>query len=470
MSKKDFPVLPVLLVDDEESWLHSFGMTLRSAGINNIITCNDSAKVMQLLADTAVSVLVLDLNMPYFTGDALLPELSKEFPEVPVIIITGLDQVETAVSCMKLGAYDFYTKVADESRLIAGVKRAVELGHLRRERTSLKEHFLEDRLDHPEAFAHIITQNKQMRSIFQYIEAVASTGEPVLITGETGVGKELIARAIHNLSNCRGEFVAVNIAGLDDTMFSDTLFGHKKGAFTGAEDTRNGLIARAEGGSLFLDEIGDLQPNAQSKLLRLIQEREYYALGSDVSRSTSARMIFATHHDLLSLQNSGSFRSDLFFRLRTHHVHIPPLHSRLDDLPPLLDHFLEKGAEKLGKKKPAYPQELVTLLSTYPFPGNIRELQSMIFDCLSKHKSHTLSMHGFREYIRQRCAECVSKAEQQNNSETIYSSLDTLPTLKDSCRFLVVEALQRAKGNQTIAAQMLGITRQALSWRLKQID
>jgi DNA-binding NtrC family response regulator len=467
MAKTLYPGLPVLLVDDENAWLNSFGLTLQVAGVNNLEICNDARKVMELLRSKPIGVLVLDLTMPHLSGEELLPMIVQDFPEIPVIIITGLDQVETAVSCMKQGAYDFFTKVTEEERLVTGVKRAIDLGLLRRENSSLKEHFLEDKLNSPDAFSHIITHNKSMRSIFQYIEAIATTSEPVLITGETGSGKELFAKAIHGLSERSGNFVAVNIAGLDGTMLADTLFGHKKGAFSGADKSRKGLIATATDGSLFLDEIGDLTAASQVKLLRLIQEREYYALGSDVARSTNVRMIFATHRDLDSLQESGEFRKDLFFRLRTHHVHIPPLRERLDDLPLLLDHFLEEAAIRLNKIKPAYPTELPILLGTYNYPGNVRELQSMVFDALSKHQSRTLSMDVFKHYIESRLGSSDENVEEVTG-ETIFSILGVLPTLKASGRILVNEALHRSQGNQAIAAQMLGITRQALNWRLKQ--
>ena len=469
MAKTLFPSLPVMLVDDENAWLNSFSLTLQINGINNVVTCDDSTKVMGLLQKQDVSVLVLDLTMPHLAGNELLPQVVETFPEIPVIIITGLDQVDTAVSCMKLGAYDFYTKVTEESRLVTGVKRAIDLGMLRRENTSLKEHFLEDKLNNPEAFSHIITHNKSMRSVFQYIEAIAGTCEPVLITGESGVGKELIARAIHKLSGRSGDFVSVNTTGLDETMLADTLFGHKKGAFSGADQNRKGLMAKAAEGSLFLDEIGDLSAVSQINLLRLIQEREYYALGSDVALRTNARMIFATRRDLDTLQDTDEFRKDLFFKLRGHHVHIPPLRERPDDLPLLLDHFLMEGAEMLNKTKPSYPSELPILLGTYNYPGNVRELQAMVFDALSKHKSRTLSMGEFKKYIESRMGDSDEIVEEVTG-ETVFSILSSLPTLKASSRLLVKEALIRSQGNQAIAAQMLGITRQALNWRLKQQD
>ncbi len=473
MNKNQYPLLPVLLVDDEEVWLHSFSLTLRSAGINNIITCQDSREVMGILASQPISVMVLDLTMPYINGAEILIKAVEEFPHIPVIIISGLDQVETAVNCIKQGAFDYFTKVSEESRLVSGVERAIEVGKLRRENLSLKEHFLEDRLDHPEAFAHIITHNKKMRALFQYMEAIATSCEPVLITGETGVGKELFAQALHKLCHGDAPFVVANAAGLDDTMFADTLFGHRKGAFTGAESARDGLIKKASGGTLFLDEIGDLSQSSQVKLLRLLQEREYFQLGSDLARKTDARMIFATHRDLDTLQKEGDFRTDLFFRLRAHHIHIPPLRERLDDIALLFDFFLTEGAKKLSKKKPAYPKELTLLLATYSYPGNIRELDHIIFDALSHHKEKMLSMESFKKYFQSQAATTGNSIENtlpEEEDKTPFRVLEQLPTLKESSNLLIQEALHRSGGNQAIAADMLGVTRQALNWRLKKSE
>ncbi|MFZ5776132.1 MAG: sigma-54-dependent transcriptional regulator [Thermodesulfobacteriota bacterium] len=470
MEKQLSPSRPILLVDDEEAWLHGFSLTLRSLGLNNIVCCQESTRVLELLAGQEVSVVVLDLTMPHLSGEELLPLIVQEHPQVPVIIITGLDLVDTAVQCMKLGAFDYFTKVTEEARLVAGVRRAIDFGRLRQENDQLKEHFLKDKLDQPEAFSRIITHNKAMRSIFQYMESIASTGEPVLISGETGVGKELIAQALHALSGRKGEFVPVNVAGLDDTMFADTLFGHKRGAFTGAEQSRRGLIDLAAGGTLFLDEIGDLSQASQIKLLRLLQEREYFPLGSDIPKRTDCRMIFATHRNLQEMQESATFRKDLYYRLHAHRIQIPPLRERLDDIPLLVDHFIDKAAERLGRKKPAYPKELFPLLGTYTFPGNVRELQNMVFDAVSKHKSRTLSMDSFKEYLRERRPGLEEEPRQPLPAKTPFSDLGRLPSLKEVGYLLVLEALSRAGGNQAIAAEMIGVTRQALNWRLKQAD
>ncbi|UCD47624.1 MAG: sigma-54-dependent Fis family transcriptional regulator, partial [Deltaproteobacteria bacterium] len=321
---------------------------------------------------------------------------------------------------------------------------------------------------HPEAFAAIIHASREMRAVLQYTEAIACTSQTVLITGETGVGKELVARAVHIISGRKGPFVAVNVAGLDDNVFSDTLFGHKKGAFTGAEEERSGLLEKASGGTLFLDEIGDLPPSSQVKLLRLLQEHEYFPLGSDILKQSDARIVVATNKDIQDLQESGRLRADLYFRLHTHHVHIPPLKERTDDLPVLLDHFFEAAARALKKKTPTVPKELLDLCKAYSFPGNVRELESMVFDAVSSHGSGVLSLNAFKKAMgldKNTSMRSASDPLSTHNVSISFSEL--LPKLKEAEQILIDEAMKRADGNQGIAASMLGISRQALNRRLK---
>ena len=463
------PNRPVLLVDDEEQSLTSFEMALRSVSLNHFIKCRDSREVIPLLTDREVEIILLDLRMPYITGDELLPAIISDFPETPVIIITGANDVETAVKCMKLGAFDYMVKPVERSRLIGGVKRAIELRELQRENRLLRAHVLSDKLEHPEVFSEIVTCSARMRSIFQYVEAIAASPRPLLITGETGVGKELVARAAHRLSRRKGAFVPVNVAGLDDNVFADTLFGHKKGAFTGAEQARGGLLEQAAGGSLFLDEIGDLSHASQVKLLRLLQDGEYFPLGSDMAKRSDARVLVATNQDLNTLQTNGRFRKDLYYRLCDHHVHIPPLRERMEDLPLLLNHFLEKASTTLNKSRPTPPEEILTLLSAYHFPGNVREMESMVFDSVSSHRSGKLSMDIFKSHIFQKPPAPNKEQPQQLQREGVSVTFsERLPTLKELEQNLVEEAMRRAGGNQSIAALSLGITRQALNKRLRK--
>jgi DNA-binding NtrC family response regulator len=465
-----YPDFPVILVDDEAQALDSFEIALRSAGMNHFIRCQDSRDVMPILSRQEIEVMLLDLRMPHVSGESLLPLITTDFPEIPVIVITGANDVDTAVTCMKNGAFDYMVKPVEKRRLIAVVKRAVELRELQRENRMLKAHVLSDKLEHPQAFSEIVTNSASMRSIFQYVEAISSSPRPVLITGETGVGKELVAKAVHALSRRKGAFIPVNVAGLDDNVFADTLFGHKKGAFTGADQARNGLIEQASGGTLFLDEIGDLSPSSQVKLLRLLQDGDFFPLGSDVAKGSNARIMVATNQDLHGLKLSGKFRKDLYYRLCDHHIHIPALRERLEDVPILVEHFLEKASETLGKKKPTPPDELSILLSTYHFPGNIRELESMVFNAVSSHKSGKISMDHFKSHIYEKHPGFETPSEKMlQEKKALISFSDQLPTLKQAEQRLIDEAMKRADGNQSIAALSLGITRQALNRRLKLI-
>jgi DNA-binding NtrC family response regulator len=460
-----------MLVDDEAQALDSFELALRSGNVSNFLRCQDSRKVIPLLAEREVEAMLLDLRMPHLSGEELLPRISSDFPHVPVIVITGADDVETAVKCMRAGAFDYIVKPVERSRLVASVKTALELRELQRQNQLLRAHVLSDRLADPEPFADIVTTSKMMRSIFQYIEAIAPSPQPVLLTGETGVGKELAARAIHTVSGRQGDFIAINVAGLDDNVFADTLFGHRKGAFTGADQTRTGMVEKAGEGTLFLDEIGDLSHASQVKLLRFLQDGEFFPLGSDVAKRSDARVVVATNQKLETLQDSGKFRKDLYYRLRIHHVHIPPLRDRKEDLPLLLDHFLEKASVTLGKKKPTPPKELLTLLGVYHYPGNIRELESIIFDAVSKHVSGKLSMEVFKSYISTEQSAVESGPKGVSPAETsLMSFSEKLPTLKQAEQLLITEAMKRAAGNQAIAAMHLGISRQALNRRLRQAD
>jgi DNA-binding NtrC family response regulator len=462
------PAFGVLLVDDEAPWLRSLAMTIEGpGGITNIVTCQDSREVLPLLGRQEIGLVLLDLTMPHISGEELLTRILEQYPDVTVIVLSGMNQLETAVRCMRLGAFDYLVKTVDEERILDAVRRAVMVQELRVENREMRSRLLDDRLEHPEAFSAIVTANKAMLAIFKYIEAVAPSSQPILITGESGVGKELIARAVHGLSRVQGPLVAVNVAGLDDNVFADTLFGHLRGAFTGADEARRGMIEQAGDGTLFLDEIGDLSLTSQVKLLRLIQEGEYYPLGSDTPRRMRARIVVATHRDLAGKQRTGLFRTDLFYRLRAHHVHIPPLRERRDDLQLLLDHYLDEAARELSKKRPTYAKELVTLLATYSFPGNLRELKSMVYDAVSVHTSRMLSMNTFIQAMG-----APPQEQQEAGKETApgfnpFAVCEELPSLGEAIDLLVTETMHRSKNNQTMAARMLGISQPALCKRLK---
>lgn len=468
MSEHLYPSFSLLLVDDELPWLRSLRMALEGpGGITNTVACSDSREVLPLLAAGGIGLVLLDLTMPHLSGQELLERIVEEHPDVAVIVLSGMNQIETAVNCMRHGAFDYLVKTMGEERILDTVRRAIRMQELLLENRAMRNRFLSDTLEHPELFSDIVTGSKAMRSIFQYIEAVARSSQPILITGESGVGKELVARAIHRLSRPDKPMVSVNVAGLDDSVFADTLFGHKKGAFTGADEARSGMIERAGDGTLFLDEVGDLTLSSQVKLLRLLQEEEFYPLGSDTPKQMRARIVVATHRNLAAKQAEGTFRKDLFYRLRAHHVHIPPLRERKEDLPLLLDHFLTEVSLSLGKRKPTCPRELLTLLETHDFPGNLRELKGMVHDAVSTHSSGILSMESFLRAMGLSGDQALSR-RPASAEENPFAGCERLPTMSEAVELLVAEAIRRAGNNQTIAARMIGISQPAMSKRMRR--
>ncbi|MBJ6725654.1 sigma-54-dependent transcriptional regulator [Geomesophilobacter sediminis] len=461
----------VLIVDDEPQILKSYTATLKLSGVKQVVAESDSRRTLEHLAGGAVDVVILDLFMPQPNGMELLPELRERFPQVPVVVVTAAYEPERVVECMKLGAFDYLVKPVENERLLTVLRQAFEWKAMMAQVHDLRDHLVQDRLDHPEAFSDLVTRSRKMRSLFQYLEVLARSPQPVLITGESGTGKELVARALHRLVGSPGELVAINVAGLDDAMFSDALFGHKRSAFTGADQPREGLIARAAGGLLFLDEIGDLGELSQVKLLRLLQESEYYPIGADTPRRSEARIVCATNRDLKKLVAAGKFRNDLYYRLNVHHVALPPLRERKEDIPLLLEHFIARTAEGLGTPPPSYPQELLELLATYHFPGNIRELQGMVSDAVARCQGRMISQAPFRAGMTTGHPPAVLATVPAGNDAAAQRLVEEIwghfPTLREAEDLLVRLALKTANGNQGTAATMLGLKRQTFNVRLK---
>jgi DNA-binding NtrC family response regulator len=454
----------MLLVDDEPGILTEVALLLASSDIPQVATLSDSRQVMQYLKEHPVSAVILDWVMPNVTGAEILQRLTADHPQIPVIVMTAMGDVETAVTCMQQGAFDFLTKPVDPNRLVASVKKALQVSELGRENRILKDYLLADRLGNPAAFAGIVTSSKKMRGIFQYIEAIASSRLPVLITGETGVGKELLARAVHSVSGVSGPFISLNAAGLDDFMFSDTLFGHKKGAFTGADSKRDGLISAAAGGTLFLDEIGDLNLASQIKLLRLLQEREYYRMGSDLLLKSDARIVAASNMDFTALRSAGKFRNDLYFRLCAHEFRVPPLKDRLEDVAPLVAYFVRTIALQQGKPVPAVSPGLIASLEQCTFPGNVRELYNMVHHAVTCNERGTLGASDFAG-VKPVSARTPHPVDASNPFLAIFGKF---PTVFQAEEYLIGEAMKLTNGNQTAAAELLGLTRPTLNKRLKQ--
>ncbi|MBN2444686.1 MAG: sigma-54-dependent Fis family transcriptional regulator [Spirochaetales bacterium] len=473
---KKYPEFPILIVDDYPEDLDALQRALSMHKINNVILCPDSRQVMGHMEKQIISIVILDLYMPHLSGQELLEKIRNKYPGVHVIIATGSSDLKVAISCIKNGAYDFLVKPVDPDVLLKTIKQVLELIELKDENVKLRKSLLFDELQRPEIFAPIITNNPVMKNIFRYMEAIAASNEPVLITGENGVGKELIVKALHELSGCKGELVTLDVSGLNDDMFTDTLFGHKKGAFTGAETDRQGMVKKAAEGTLFLDEIGDLSITSQQKLLRLIQESEYFPLGFDIPFHSDARIICATNKDLKNLIRKGKFKEDLYFRLNIHTIHIPPLRERIEDIPLLVDHFIttlyhnqKSGQEEISK--PFINDELEELLSSYTFPGNIRELENIIKNAVYMHNSGHPFMRAVKEKLDKQYILPNNNADTHAHSTlpvVLFSG--RLPTYEEAEILLTKEALKRHQNNQTRAAKVLGISQQALSRKKKKFE
>ncbi len=471
----------VLIVEDDQFTVMLMSALLRKQGYR-VDVCNDGSQAIEFLKRETPSLVLLDIMMPQVSGFKTLSWIrsNPRLEDLPVICVSILDDRKALDRIFDAGATDYVPKPIRENELLARIRVHLKLRNQDREISealeevsNLRERFFSRKLEHPEVFRRMITRSQKMYAIFHYIEAIAPSSRPVLVTGDTGVGKELVARAIHDASARKGKFVVVNVGGLDDTLFADTLFGHERGAFTGAVKERRGLVRDAEDGTLFLDEIGDLAASSQVKLLRLLQEREFYALGSDVRQFTNARVICATHHDLDGKVLKGDYRSDLYYRLKTHHVQVPPLHQRSEDIPLLLHHFVEQAAENLGIEPPTIPVELERMLRGYEFPGNIRELEGLCHDLVSRSTVEPIRPESFLDMLAPTGAILARDATAfEEDAPSPFDSINLtdgpLPTIRQITGLLVEAALQRADGNQALAARYLGISRQALHKRLKK--
>jgi DNA-binding NtrC family response regulator len=468
MKNSATPQKTILVVDDEKYVRESLTAYLEDSGYR-VLEAENGLVALELFRSRRPDIVMTDLRMPVMDGFALVEALAAESEFTPIVVVSGVGAVHEAVRAMRLGAWDYLSKPIisfDELQLM--LERCLERAGTFQELDRLRRHLSDGMLDDESAFSSIITVSPRMRAIFLYLESVAPSRHPVLISGETGTGKELIARAIHTLSGLSGSFVPLNLAGLDDAMFSDTLFGHTRGAYTGADRAREGMIRQASGGTLFLDEIGDLSPGSQMKLLRLLQEGDYQPLGADKVLKSDARIVAATHANLKEKMAQGTFRPDLYFRLCSHRVELPPLRDRPEDLPPLTAHFLKKGADLLGKPTPTAPPELNRYLAAYRFPGNIRELEALIHDAVARSRSRILSLDSIVTAIGSDLHIRVSTPPVSSHCP-VCPLAETFPTLKNAEEILIAEALRLADNNQRLAAAYLGLTRQALNKRLSRV-
>ena len=445
----------ILLIDDDQSLRRVTEFTLHEAGYR-VLTAADGAEGLRLFARENPALVITDIQMPGLSGYEVLKQIKEQAPAALVIVITAYGTVEKAVEAMKLGAYDYLTKPFSRDELTLTVGKALAYDGLREENRKLREE-LTDKID----FSRLVGMSESMREVFELVRKVAASEATVLIGGESGTGKELVARAIHSGSERRaGPFVAVNCAAIPRDLLESELFGHARGAFTGAVRERKGKFEQAEGGTLFLDEVGELPLDLQPKLLRALQEREIEPVGG-AARRIDVRLVAATNRDLEAALDEGSFREDLYYRLAVIPLHLPPLRERRDDIPLLVRHFLDKH----GKNPPPPCSETVLeALADYDWPGNVRELENAVERMLILRRGAGIELDDLPPKIRRpRPSAVIPVAGVLNLPEEGYP-------LEDLEKEAVFEALRRNDWNQTRAAAFLRIPRHTLLYRMEKYD
>jgi DNA-binding NtrC family response regulator len=442
----------ILLVDDEEKILKALGRALRDAG--HTVTETASARHGQrLLAERTFDVLIVDNIMPELSGLDLIREFVAAVPEherPQILMMTAHATVESAIEAMKLGALDYLQKPFEIDELLVVVRRALDHQRLRTEYRYLVS-------ERDEQFDHygIIGRSRAMQEVIRRAELVAGTKSTVLITGETGTGKELVARAIHDRSAQRDmPLIKVNCAAIPETLLESELFGHVRGAFTGATTTKKGKFGLADGGTIFLDEIGTMNPTLQSKLLRVLQEREIEPLGSERTEKIDVRVIAATNRDLRQMVADGKFQEDLFYRLNVIPIEIPPLRERRDDIPALIEHFVRKHAQRVGRRVDKIDDGVLAGLQQYDWPGNVRELENTIERAVVLAAGPAIT------------AQAVSVIGAVTQQTTGLPSLRLRQNIEWVERETIRRALESAGGVKKDAAETMGISQRALSYYL----
>ena len=446
---------PILVVDDDVGVLFSIEAAITSSGMPQPAIVSDSRRVMELVRKHRHQLVLLDLIMPDIGGMDILRQLKDEFPDIECVIVTAVDEVPSAVQAIRLGAYDYLVKPLDKDKMIVVIHRALERYSLRQGLAPFERIQAISDLQNPSAFKDMVCEDEKMVRVFHRAETAANTDYNLLITGETGTGKEMLARIIHSLSlRSKGPFVGVNMAASSKTLFEDDFFGHIKGAYTGALMEKTGFFEAAHEGTLFMDEITDLAPGLQAKLLRVVQEKEFYPLGSSDARSVDVRIIAASNRDISKELHDGDFRADLFYRLNMFHINIPPLRERRKDILPLARHFLNVHAKKNQKEINALSRDLADRLINYPFPGNVRELENIMAAAVVLEKGQALTLSS---------APDLEILPAPSGAQT-----DELLPLAELERRYIFRVLETMKGNRTQAAKILGIGLRTLRRKLNE--
>jgi two-component system response regulator PilR (NtrC family) len=450
----------ILVVDDEQS-MRDFLRMMLSKQEYEVVTAASGDEAKRELEAGDFDMVITDIKMPDMTGIELLEHCKQVTPKTPVIIITAYASHDTAVEAMKLGAEDYITKPFNVDEFSIIVRRSLQRKQLAEENIMLRRE-----LQREHSFENIVGKSRPMIELFRMIERVAATPSTVLITGESGTGKELVARAIHfNSPRADHRFVSINCGGLPETLLESELFGHEKGAFTGADRTKIGLFESAGGGTLFLDEIGNTPMSMQVKLLRAMQERRIRRVGGNDERPVDVRLIAATNVNLERLVKDGKFREDLYYRVNVIHIVIPPLRERREDIMLLALHFLDKYASAAGRPIRGFADSARRCLEAYSWPGNVRELENAIERSVALEPGEVITADSLPEQIR-----AVRPPEGHEDINIPDTGFDLEEYLEGLRRLYVATAMAKAENKQTKAADLLGMTTRSLRYLLDKYD
>jgi two-component system response regulator AtoC len=444
----------ILIVDDEENIRHTLSLILNKEGYQ-VETAADGLAALELIQTNDYEVILCDVRMPRLTGMGLLDRLQDEGLTANVVVMSAYGNVDSAIDAMKAGAYDYISKPFKKDEVLLTLRKVHERQRLKRENRVLREAVLKEK-----KFDQIISGSESMQKIFRTIEKVAGYPTTVLITGESGTGKELVARAIHSYSNrSKAPFVAINCGAIPELLLESELFGYTKGAFTGAVQNKTGLFEEAGDGTLFLDEVGSLPLALQVKLLRVLQEGEFRRVGENKERKLSARVVSANAEPLSDLVEKGLVREDLYYRLNVMPIKIPPLRERVEDIPLLIDHFIEKIGVRLESTVCGISPAARRALIAYSWPGNIRELENAVERAVVMSEGNLLLLDALPENIR--------KEERELPGFITGEDLSIKKGIQELERILIERALRKTKGNRTHAAQLLEISHKALLYKIK---
>lgn len=447
----------ILIVDDEISYLELLKSILEQEGYENVIAESNPLNVEKILNDNKVDLILLDIYMPEMNGLELLEKIYPQHPDIPVIIVTAVDDKNLAMKAVEFGAYEFIVKPPETDRLFLTIRRALSYKLLEKERDVLRENLLDISSEPKTKFDEIIASSEVMKKVFNLVEVFAPTDEIILITGETGTGKDLIAKKIHQLSARRDKpFVAVNMASISGTLFESELFGHLKGSFTGAISDKQGYFESANGGTIFLDEIGELPRELQGKLLRVIQYNEIYRIGSSQPVKLDIRIIAATNKDLLKEVKQENFRADLYYRLNRGYILLPPLRKRGDDILLLANHFIKIANQKYNKNITGLSRKAINQLRHYSFPGNVRELENIIFNSVMKSEDNE----------KLESVELPKLYSKKNEEQDEVSNLISIEEME---RNHILYVLSQVDNNITKAASILGLSERTLQRKIRKI-